>query len=218
MVYLFYGDDRAAKEGQIAKIKADCLRSPEALKFDYEFLHGVKLDPDTFKQALIALPAVAPKRLVLVRAVEKLDAPNQAILTEFLQSPHDHVVLILETDEADLKSGFFGKVRCAAKAVCCARAGKQENVWSATRAIERRRPAEAVRILNDLMEAGDPPLKVLGALVWFWGSLKHRLPSEGFKKGLLVLQEADLNIKRSRLKPEYAVEVAVTQLSLLVVC
>ena len=52
----------------------------------------------------------------------------------------------------------------------------------------------------------------MGALVWFWGKSQDRMPGERFRKGLLVLQEADVNIKRSRLKPEYAVEVAVIKL------
>ncbi len=219
MIYLFLGEDRQAKERQIAKIKADYLPSNDALKFDYELLHSIKLDPDTLKKALISLPAVAPKRLILIRSVEKLVTHNKDIILEFISTEHQHAVVILETDEAAPKNSFFDQVMASAKVMrfTPTQPGKKQNIWTATRAIENRDPAKALIVLNDLMKEGNPPLKIMGALVWFWGDQKKRLPAEGFKKGLLVLQEADLNIKRSRLKPEHAVEVAVTQLSSLVV-
>ena len=59
-------------------------------------------------------------------------------------------------------------------------------------------------------------LQLMGGLVWFWGKLKQRISAEKFKKGLLHLQEADLNIKRSRIKAEYALEVLVVKLCLLI--
>ncbi len=218
MIYLFLGGDRQAKEQQIAKIKAACLPSDNALKFDYELLHGVKLDPDVLKKALIALPAVAKKRLILVRTPEKLNAQNKNIILEFIETENEHAVLILDSEETGLKNSFFNKVTAVAKVMQFAQGGKKRKIWDATRAIEQCNPSEALKILYGLMEEGNPPLKIMGALVWFWGDLKSRLPAERFKKGLLVLQEADLNIKRSRLKPEHAVEVAITNLSLLVAC
>ena len=218
MIYLFLGEDRPAKEQQIAKIRSACLTSNDALKFDYEILHGVKLDPDVLKKALIALPGIAPKRLILIRTVEKLDPQNKNIILEFVQGENRHAVLILDSDEIPSNNKFFNQVMAVGKVMRFAPDGKKKDIWTATRAIEQRNPSEALKIVSDLMEEGNPPLKILGALVWFWGDLKGRLPAEGFKKGLLVLQEADLNIKRSRLKPEHAVEVAVTQLSLLIAC
>ena len=218
MIYLLLGEDRQAKEQQIAKIKTSCLSSDDAYPFDYELLHSTKLDPDVLIKALIALPAISQKRLILIRTAEKLDEQNKNIILEFIQTENRHAVLILDSDETVLKNNFFSQVMQTAKVMRFTQRGKIQDVWAATRAIEDRKPAEALKILNSLMEEGNPPLKIMGALVWFWGDLKNRLPAEGFKKGLLVLQEADLNIKRSRLKPEHAVEVAVTQLSLLIAC
>ncbi len=79
-------------------------------------------------------------------------------------------------------------------------------------------PAQALKILNELLEEGIHPLQIMGGLLWFWGKEKFRLKGDRYNKGLLVLQEADLNIKRSRLLPEHAIEVVVVKLcSLLVV-
>ena len=218
MIYLFLGEDRQAKEQQIAEIKAACFSSDDAPKFDYERLHGIKLDPDVLKKALIALPALAQKRLILIRSAEKLDTRNKNIILEFIRTENRHAILILDSDETDLKNDFFSQVTAAAKVMRFTQGGKKQNIWAVTRAIERQNTSEALAVLNDLLEKGDHPLQIMSALVWFWGNLKDRLSAESFKKGLLVLQEADSNIKRSRLKPEHAIEIVVTKLSSLIAC
>jgi DNA polymerase III delta subunit len=55
----------------------------------------------------------------------------------------------------------------------------------------------------------------MGALVWYWGKEGKTLGQERFERGLKALEEADLNIKRSRLNPQYAVEKLVVELGLL---
>ena len=56
--YLFLGADKAQKDAQIGEIKKRFLPSRESREFDYELLYGHKLDSDTFKKSLLALPAV----------------------------------------------------------------------------------------------------------------------------------------------------------------
>ena len=218
MIYLFLGEDGEAKEQKIAEIKKTCLPSDDALKLDYELLHGSKLDPAVLKKALIALPAISKRRLILIRSVEKLNTQNKKIILDFLQGENQHAVLILDLDEALPKNNFFRKMTDDAEAMCFGRGTAKGNVFDMTRAMERRNPSGALKILNQLLNGGDHPLQIMGGLVWFWGKSKNRLSRDQFKKGLLVLQEADLNIKRSRLKPEYAVEIAVTKLSSLISC
>jgi len=218
MIYLFLGEDRAAKEQKIAEIKTTYLSCNDALKLDYELLHGTKLDSAVLKKALIALPAVSKKRLILIRAVEKLDTHNKKIVLDFIQTKSSHAVLILDSDGTAPKNSFFNKITSVAKVTRFGQGTAKKNVFDMTRAMEGRNPSGALKILDGLLGEGDHPLQIMGGLVWFWGKLKNRLSAESFKKGLLVLQEADLNIKRSRLKPEHAVEIAVTKLSSLIAC
>lgn len=218
MIHLLIGEDRSAKDKKIKEIKSACFSSPDALKFDYETLDSVKLDPAELKKALIALPAIASQRLLLIRTIEKLTATNKNIISEFIRLPNRHAVLVLDSDQSFLKGEFFRELMTSAQVTRFGKGGRKEDMWAMTRAIEARQPADALKILNILLEGGDAPLKIMGGLVWFWGSVRPRVSKEGFKKGLLVLQEADLNIKRSRLKPEHAVEIAVTQLSSLIAC
>jgi len=218
MIYLFLGEDREAKEQKIAEIKKKCLPSNDASKLDFESLHGSKIDPPELKKSLIALPAVSCKRLILIRTVEKLNTQNKKILLDFIQSENEHAVLILDSDEASPKNSFLSKISAVAKVMRFGSGMVKKNVFDMTSAMENRDSPRALKILANLMSGGDHPLQIMGGLVWFWGKSKNRLSADQFKKGLLVLQEADLNIKRSRLKPEYAVEMAVTKLSLLIAC
>ena len=218
MIYFLLGEDRLAKDQKINEIKAATLSCDDALKLDYELLHGIKLDPTVLKKALIALPAVAKKRFILIRDVEKLSAHNKKVILDFIQAGNQPAVLLLDSDELIFKGEFFRDVMSAAKVMRFGQKRKKSDIWGVTRAIEAGNPGEALKILNILLRDGDSPLRIMGGLVWFWGSLRNRVCADGFKKGLLVLQEADLNIKRSRLRPEHAVEIAVTKLSLLTAC
>lgn len=229
MIYFLLGQDRANKETKITDLKQKFLASqrgkppsPEAEKFDYEVLYGNKLDSQTLKKALLALPAVARKRLILIRDCHKLNAHNKNLIIEFVSRKDDVVstVLILESGELSPNDSFVKKIKPFAKTPTVApsqagRAGfpaKKTNVFDMTRAIGRRQKPEALSILSGLLSNDVHPLQVMGGLVWFWGKLRQQLASEKFEKGLLALQEADLNIKRSRLRPDYAMELLVVKL------
>jgi len=218
MIYLFLGEDREGKEKKIAEIKTKYLPSDSALKLDYELLHGSKSDPSELKKALIALPGISPQRLILIRTIEQLNTQGREVLLDFIGSDHEHVVLILDSDETSPKNSFLNKIKVNAEVMHFGREVVKKNVFDMTRAIEGRDSMGALKILEHLISGGDHPLQIMGGLVWFWGKSKQRLSPDRFKEGLLVLQEADLNIKRSRLKAEYAVEIAVTKLSLLIAC
>lgn len=213
MIYLLLGEDSSAKDQKIADLKRKFLPSAEALEFDYEVIDGDKLEPSTLKKALIALPAAAKKRMVVIRSAHKLNSQNKKMVLEFAQSGTDHAVLILDFPQSGQKDHFTAALNPMAQTIQFQQPAKY-NVFDMTRAISARRPVEAIKILSVLVSEGNHPLQIMGGLVWFWGKSKDRLSVEGFKKGLLALQEADWNIKRSRLKPEYALEVAVTKLCL----
>lgn len=214
MHYLFLGEDSLAKDRKIAEIKKNLHPSNEALKFDYEILHAAKLAPAALKKSLLALPAVAPKRLIVIRAMAKLDSHNKKLILECLATKTLNLVLILDFDEDNPNTSFIKKLIPYVK-TSYFRKGIKRNVFDMTKMMSKRNPKEALKILSDLLTSGDHPLQIMGALVWFWGKRQNQLSADRFKKGLLMLKEADVNIKRSRLKPEYALEVVVVKLCLL---
>ena len=215
MTYLLLGDDVEAKDQKIAELKKRLFPSPDALKFDYEILYGTKLEADELKKALLALPVIASQRLVVIRAVHKSNAPNQRIIAEFIRTPQNHIVLVLDSDEADDRQGFVREWLPFVKVLNVSR-GSRQNVFDVTNAMAACNPSQALKVLGDLLAQGDHPLQIMGAMVWFWGKSRPRLTDERFRQGLLELQETDLNIKRSRLRPEHALEMLVVRLSSLI--
>lgn len=215
MIYLFLGDDGLAKDRAITAIKQKNLPTEEALQFDYEVLHGNKLDSDDLKKSFITFPGAAKKRLIVLRQVEKLNAHNQELVEAFIREKSEHADLVLDVQAADAESAFLKRIAPLTKMQRFGGSIRQ-SVFDMTNAIAARNVTEALKILDDILEKGDQPLQILGAMVWFWGKQREKISAERFKKGLLMLQEADINIKRSRVKPEYSLEILVTKLSALI--
>ncbi|HNV23336.1 MAG TPA: hypothetical protein PLH56_00610 [Candidatus Omnitrophota bacterium] len=224
MLCLLLGDDRIAKDQKIDALKKKYLPSLEALSFDYISVQvHQKLDPDGLKKKLLDLPAVAKKRVVLLTMAQKLNDQHKQIIIDFLKTSHDHLILIIDSDQEDSKNAFIKELKYhAQKEIFFFSTGVKKTVWNMIDAIKARKQAEALNILSQLFDdVQEAPvasaLKIMGALIWAWGDMKkhRRLSSEQFKKGLLVLQEADLNIKRTRMDVIHAVEICVIKLSCL---
>lgn len=212
MIYLILGEQTAQKDEKIREIRRQLFSDQEdrAVLFDFESLSAHKLDSDELKKSLITLPVVVAKRLVVVRDAHKLSDTCKNIILEFSDVKQDNAVLILDFAENTVKGTFGTKLKKVSKTFDFHSFPKR-NVFDMTK-IMARNPAEALKILNELYGQGEHPLKIMGGLVWFWGKEKGRLKAERYNKGLLFLQEADLNIKRSRLNAEQAMEVLVVKL------
>ena len=211
MIYLFLGTQREVKEKKISELKEKILTTHDARQFDYELLYGNKLDPQTLKKSLLNLPAVAAKRLVVIREGHQLSPQNKEILTEFLAQQHNHVEIILDSDEWTEGDSFVKKIKPFAKVFLFAE-GEKPNVFDMGRTIMMKRPVESLEILSGLLSSGNHPLQIMGGLVWFWGKSRDKVTPTQFSDGLNALAQADLNIKRSRLRPEYALELLVVKL------
>jgi DNA polymerase III delta subunit len=210
MIYLLLGEDLKSKDAKIAQIKSKFLTQPQALNFDFESIDGHGLSTDVLKKALVTLPVIAPKRLIVVRNVHKLKAADVLVLMQFLRTPADYADVILESSETTLK----GDLKEAA-ALCTTTVfgnAPQGNVFDMTKLMAAGRGKEALNMLNNLYLEGTHPLQIMGGLVWFWGKEGRSLGKEKFEQGLKALEAADLNIKRSRLDPEYAVEKLIVEL------
>ena len=223
MIYIFLGEDHLAKDQKIAEIKKKFLTLDfsdkgsfkDALQFDYEVLYGNELDSEVLKKALLALPVIAQKRIIVLHALDKLNLHNRRLVLEFIKEKFEHSVLILDSHEADLNHSFINQIAASAQVIHFQKDIKQ-NVFDMTKAISLKKPAQALSILSSLLLNGNHPLQIMGGLIWFWGKSKGRLSKEGFQKGLKILQEADLDIKRSRLNPQYALEKLIVKLCALI--
>ena len=211
MIYLIIGPDTGQRESRIAELKKNHLPGQDSVSFDYELLYAHKLDPVTLRKALLALPVFSPTRLVLIRECHKLSEDNRRLLLDFLKGRHAHLVLILESEQLTAKDAFVKTLRPYVELLTTA-TERMANIFDVARDMSMQRQPQALKTLHGLMAGGTHPLQLLGGLVWCWGDMRDGLAQPKFEAGLRALQEADLNIKRSRIKPEYALEILVVKL------
>lgn len=211
MIYLVVGQDHSAKEQTISEIKAKALPSKESLSFDYQVLHGYKLDNETLKKALTALPVLSPARVVVIRQADELKADQKTLIVQVYEKAKKTLIIIFEAESIDEKDSLFKKFDRALK-ILSFNPKVRPNVFNLVDEILACREVKALKLLDELLENGDHPLQVIGGMLWKWKNVKNRIPAEKFKKGLLAFEQADFNIKRSQLKGEHALEVLVVKL------
>ncbi len=209
--YLLSGEDSLAKDQKIEDIKSKVLLTKEAKEFDCEILYSHKLNAEVLKKSLIAIPAVASQRVVVIHNIQKLNQHNQDIILKYLEANYSHLVLILSNDSAEAKNNFIKQLTPLVKVLRFSK-GKKKKVFDLTDEMFKNNGTKALEVLHDLIDEGNHPLQLMGGLIWYWGKEKSKLSAESFEKGLQRMQEADLNIKRNRLKPSEAMEVLVIQL------
>lgn len=211
MIYLLLGEASAEKEKRILDIREKLFPTPDACKFDYEVLYAEKLSPQILKERLMALPTLAPHRLLVVHGCEDLSAQNRDLIIDFLSLNAKHLNLILTADKLSPKDAFYLALKPLAKVFDSGQKA-EIRVFDMTNCLDRRQIADALQVLADLLESGQHPLQIMGGLIWFWRQKRNRLSAAKFEEGLQLLQEADLNIKRSRVAPDYAMEILVVKL------
>lgn len=214
---LCLGTDKKSQEQRdkkIAELKAKFLLSPEALQLDLEELDAKRLSAERLKIALVSLPGQAVRRILIIRQADKLPKDCAELLEKHLrENEAEGPVLVLEAEEWPLKSDFRKFVHANFQRTGAIQ--KQASAFDMMDALDDQ--VRALRILNTLFDDGEAPEVVLGGMVWAWSNkMKARVRGDNYKKGLLVLQEADMCLKRSKF-PErgYALEVAVVKLSSL---
>ena len=214
MIYLFLGDDLSAKDAKIIEIKNKLFKdTPQALVFDFDNLDAKTLGVDTLKQAFLTLPVIAPRRLIILRQVHKLKSADIQVLINYCKEPAKHCDVILESIENTLK-GDLKDLALYAKGVVYSKP-EGPNVFDMTKLITAHRSGDALKMLDGFYKDNVHPLQIMPALIWYWGKEGKSSGKERFERGLKALEEADLNIKRSRLEPQYAVEKLVVELGLL---
>ncbi len=216
MHYLLLGTDTSLKDSQLDKIKREFLSDDDSRRLDSETLDSFKLSPEKLKIAILSLPALAEKRLVHIRQAEKLSKENVALLESLLKSGLEHVVIVLDALAWDARSEARKNIQSFVRTIGReAEAGA--NVFDLMDWVARGDSARALTALKDLYDRDEVPEMLLGGMLWAWSNkIKPRVPVGKYKKGLLVLQEADRNLKRARFPDRgYPLEIALVKLSLL---
>ena len=212
-VYLFLGADYLSKEKKVGAIKKELFKTGTDV-FDLEILYGRELSGAKLSEALKKLPALSRRRLVIIKDIDKLNPSGRELLVAYLKRPSAKIYLIMEAEKSEVKDAFMSQLARCCRVINFQKPGAAMDVFGLAEMVARRRPPEALKILSRLLLSGEKPPKIMGVLIWQWKKLQPRLPKEEFRQGLKLLLETDLNIKRGRIKPDFALELLVAKLSL----
>ncbi len=211
MIYLVCGLDSQTKDKRIADLKNKIFPSNKNITLDFEVLSASKLPLQNLKRAMTTLPVLAEKRFILIRQAEQLQTEHRQLIADLLEKTKDFLILLLDLEDAkaaeNLKKQFVSSLE-----ILYFEKGLKRNIFDFTRCIVQNKKCEALKQLSEFIDDGVHPLKIMPTIVWEWKKNKERLGSLRFQEGLLALQQADLNIKRSRLSSRQALEVLVVKL------
>ncbi len=210
---LILGSDVLLRDKALRVLKARFLKTPDALKFDLNCLDAHGLSFQDLKAALLTLPAVAERRIILISRAEKLEEQQLELIEQVIDRDAQGCVIVLEAAQWDKRVAV--RKRLAAKLEVSG-GEKKAGAFDLFRELPRDR-AGMLAQLQVLLE-DEAVENVLGALRWWWcHDVKGSIAAAKYKKGLLVIQEADERIKLSGLlSREQSIEVALVKLSSLI--
>ncbi|MCX5694369.1 MAG: hypothetical protein NT014_04480 [Candidatus Omnitrophica bacterium] len=208
MVYLLIGQDIAAKEIQLKKIKQEFL-PPELQDFNLDTLYAKEIKLKDIQERFLSIPVKSAKRIVVIKDAQQLDEPSRNFLLDFSQKPLKQLVLVLDFDQYDYKDEFIKGIGTHGRTFRF-KETVNPDTFALNRQIELRKTDSALRLLNQLLKNGEAPERILGGLRYAWE--KHDLQSLSSRKKLRLLLGCDLEIKTGRLKPAFALEKLVISL------
>lgn len=211
--YLFIGLELERRQEKIAQLKANLFENETAVRFDVETLDAFGLSAEDFKVALVSVPALSVRKLVVVRNAEKLSRENLELVMRFLEDTPENPVLVLDAVSWDGRTDPRKSLRKKLQVISAAEKPLL-TIFQMMDELLGKSAVSALKILKELFDRGDSAEQLLGGVVWYWGNrVQGRVSADKYKKGLLILQEADEALKHSRFaEREQALEVAVVKL------
>lgn len=208
MIYLFLGQDSLSKDRQLKLLRQQLL-TKETEQFNLDILYAKELQLKSLQEKLLCLPVKSPKRIVAIKNAQELKAEAREFLLKYAEAPAKHIVLVLDVSGFDKKDEFINKIARIAK-VFRSKEEFRPDTFTLNRQIALKKPDVALRILNQLLQEGERPERILGGLRYAWEK-DALLPLES-RRRLRLLLNCDIEIKTGRLRPIFALEKLVVNL------
>lgn len=208
MVYLFIGEDPALKDIQLKAIRKEFLKK-ETEQFNLDILYAKELTLKDLQERLFYLPVKNPKRIVIVKDAQNLREDAKDFILNYVKEPHKQIVLVLDISQRDSLEEFISHADRYAKTYYF-KETKRPDTFTLNRQIALKRPDYALRVLNQLLKAGERPERILGGLRY---SLERETaPPLEMKRKLRFLLNCDIDIKTGKIKPVFALERLIIKL------
>ena len=209
-VYLFIGQDNFSKDIQLKRIKDEFL-TKETGQFDLDILYARELNLKNLQEKLLFLPLKAKKRIIIVKNAQDLRLELKEFLLNYVKSPYPKIILILDIARYNPKDEFIKQITQYTKAFRF-KEPLPLDAFVLSRQIYLKRLDYSLRVLNQLLQNGEKPERILGGLRYAWQQATLG-PLETRKK-LKLLLNCDIDIKTGRLRPDFALERLVVRLCL----
>lgn len=117
-LYLVMGEEDLLRDSALAAIKRASLGN-EGDDFNYELFYGDEASGTDIRNSVTAVPVFAARRLVVVKATEKLTARESEPLLDCLNNPVESTTLVFVTSKLDGRLKFSQALARAAMTVDC---------------------------------------------------------------------------------------------------
>ncbi len=97
-VYFLHGDEPLLTRRAVETLVAAAVDRATA-DFNYDVFHGGDLNPERLATLLATPPMMAPRRVILVRELERAGAREKAMLADYARKPSADMVLVLAAGE-----------------------------------------------------------------------------------------------------------------------
>jgi DNA polymerase-3 subunit delta len=149
-VYFLHGAEEFAK-GDLLDSLVQSLVDPATSAFNFDKFQGEDLDVGDVASRIASFPMMAPRRVVVIRRIDKLDDTQARVLLPYLEDPSPTTTLILTATKPDGRKKLFSQLKKSA--VCLEFKQPYDNQipdWIRGRisAMDKEMDAEAVHLLQ----------------------------------------------------------------------
>lgn len=207
-LYLFIGQDSLSKDAKLRDLKKEFLVK-EIEDFNLDVLYARELTLKGLQEKLLFLPVKTKKRIILIKDALSLKEEIREFILKYLKSPKGGIVLILDISHQNPGDDFISRLARSAQVYRFSEAARLD-AFTLSRQIEQKRADTSLKILNQLLENGEKPERIMGGLRY--ALEKDALYPLEKRKMMRLLLNCDIEIKRGKLQAQFALEKLVVGL------
>lgn len=115
-IYFLHGPEEFGKE-DLLKSMVQSLVDPATRAFNFDNFHGEDLDISDVANRVASFPMMAPRRLVVVKKIDRLDDAEARTLLPYVENPAPTTTLLLTATKFDGRKKLFSELRKASVSV-----------------------------------------------------------------------------------------------------
>lgn len=213
-VYLFIGQDSISQEGlsrkhaALSQIKKQFLVKTTE-DFNLDVLYSDELNLKGLQEKFLCLPFNSKIRIIVIKEAQGLKEEIKDFILDYARNPRKEIILVLDMERQGTKDVFVGSISSYAK-VYRFNEPALPDAFVLGRSIDNRSTEQALRVLNQLLQNGEKPERILGGLRFAFE--RGVVSSPETKKRLKLLLNCDIDIKTGKLKPVFALEKLIVNL------